>query len=299
MKRLLGGFIAVALLFWGALLQAEEVTTQQGDITLRGELELAEGKSLKNGVVLMLHGSLAHNKMEIMQTLAELLHEKGYNTLRVNLGFGIDKRPSEMLDCAIEHHHQHADAVTELGTWMEWLKGQEVGKVTLLGHSRGGNQVAWYAAEHDSDMLGRLVMIAPATWDSEAIVKAYEEKNNKALADILAEAQKLTDEGKGDTLMNVPEFVHCGESKVTANAMLGYYKPDERRDTPALLPKIHKPMLLVMGSEDAVVAGLPAKLENLKLDNLTVETIDGADHFFMDLYADELADKIADFAGSE
>ncbi len=298
MKRLAQWCIAT-LLFCMAVAHAEEVTVKQGDITLRGEMELAEGKTLKDGVILMLHGSLAHNKMEIMQTLAELLHEKGYNTLRVNLSFGIDKRPSEMLDCAIEHHHQHADAVTELGTWMDWLKGQGAGKVTLLGHSRGGNQVAWYAAEHDSDMLGKVVMIAPATWDAQATAKEYEESGGKPLADILAEAQKLVDANKGDTLMTVPAFVHCGESKVTANAMLGYYKDDARRDTPALLPKIHKPMLLVMGSEDKVVAGLPAKLENIKLDNLTVESVEGADHFFMDLYADELADKIAEFVGGD
>ena len=52
-----------------------------------------------------------------------------------------------------------------------------------------------------------------------------------------------------------------------------------------------------MGSADEVVADLPARLEGFSQDNVTIETIDGADHFFRDLYADELAERVADFVG--
>jgi len=134
------GAVAFSLLAAFGTLQAEEVTVKQGDITLRG-LTLAEGKTAKDGVILMQHGTLAHNKMEIMQSLSDLLKEKGYNTLNVNLSYAVDKRPSEMLDCTIEHKHKHEDAMAELDTWMNWLKEQGASKVTVLGHSRGGNQV--------------------------------------------------------------------------------------------------------------------------------------------------------------
>jgi pimeloyl-ACP methyl ester carboxylesterase len=49
---------------------------------------------------------------------------------------------------------------------MNWLKAQGASKVVLLGHSRGGNQVSWYAAEKDSPLLEKVVAIAPATWDA-------------------------------------------------------------------------------------------------------------------------------------
>jgi pimeloyl-ACP methyl ester carboxylesterase len=233
--------------------------------------------------------------MEIMQSLSELLKDKGYSTLNVNLSYAVDKRPSEMLDCTIEHKHKHEDAVAELDTWMNWLKEQGASKVTILGHSRGGNQVAWYAAEKDSALLEKVIAIAPATWDAAHAATEYAERYKKPLADIMSEAQKLVDAGKGDTVMELPGFVYCAKAKATANAVLGYYKDDERKNTPSLLPKIKKPMLIVMGSADEVVADLPAKLEGIKQDNLTMETVDGADHFFMDLYADELADKVATF----
>ncbi|HRJ54178.1 MAG TPA: alpha/beta hydrolase [Candidatus Thiothrix moscowensis] len=277
--------------------QADEVTVKQGDTTLRGELTLADGKTAKDGVVLLLHGTFAHNKMEIMQALADLLKEKGYNTLAVNLSFSVDKRPSDMLDCKIEHKHKHEDAIAELDTWMNWLKEQGASKVVVLGHSRGGNQAAWYAAEKDSALLDKVVAVAPATADPDKASKEYEERYKKPLADILAEAQKLVDAGKGDTVMELPGLVYCENAKATANSVIGYYKTDERRNTPNLLSKIKKPMLIVMGSADEVVADLPAKLEGIKQENLKLETVEGADHFFLDLYADELADKVVGFVG--
>jgi pimeloyl-ACP methyl ester carboxylesterase len=287
--------VALALGVLFAPAYAEEITLKQGDLTLRGELTLAEGKTAKDGVILMLHGTLAHNKMEIMQSLSDLLKDKGYNTLSANLSYAIDKRGSAMLDCGTEHRHQHADAVAELETWMQWLQQQGATKVALLGHSRGGNQVAWYAAEKDSELLDKVITVAPATADPEKAAKEYAERYGKPLADIVAEAKKLVDAGKGDGVMEVPGFVYCEKAKATANAVLGYYQDDARLNTPSLLPKIKKPMLIVMGSEDDVVADLPAKLEGVKQDNLSVATVDGADHFFLDLYADELVDKVTEF----
>jgi Predicted hydrolases or acyltransferases (alpha/beta hydrolase superfamily) len=289
------GAVAFSLMAAFGTLQAEEVTVKQGDITLRGELTLADGKTAKDGVILMQHGTLAHNKMEIMQSLSELLKEKGYNTLNVNLSYAVDQRPSEMLDCTIEHKHKHEDAVAELDTWMNWLKEQGAGKVAILGHSRGGNQVTWYAAEKDSELLEKVIAIAPATADADKSSKEYEERYKKPLADIMAEATKLVGEGKGAEMMTLPGFVYCENAKAAADSVVSYYKDDERKNTPSLLPKITKPTLIVMGSADEVVDDLPAKLEGIKQDNLKTETIDGADHFFMDLYADELADKVATF----
>lgn len=294
MLRFMQG-IGFLLMVAGTSLQAAEVMLKQGDIELRADLELAEGKSVEEGVVLMLHGTLAHNRMEIMQNVAELLKDNGYNTLNINLSYALDQRPSQMLDCSIEHQHKHEDAVAELEAWMRWLKEQGASKVALLGHSRGGNQVAWFAAEKDSTLLDKVVMVAPATWDSNKATTDYEERYKKPLATVMTEAQKLVDAGKGNTVMELPGFVYCEKAKATADAVISYYRDDKRKNTPDLLSPIKKPMLIVMGSADAVVADLPSKLEGIKQDNLTIETVEGADHFFLDLYADELVEKTTHF----
>jgi pimeloyl-ACP methyl ester carboxylesterase len=278
-----------------ALLQAEEVTLKHNDIELRADYNLAEGKTAKDGVVLMLHGTLAHNRMEIVQTMSDLLNEEGVNTLTVNLGYGLDKRVEGMLDCAIEHTHKHEDAVAEVQLWMDWLKDQGAEKVTLWGHSRGGNQIAWYASENDSDMIDKIVLVAPATWNAEKSSSGYEERYGKPLADIMSEAEELIADGKGSEMMAVPGFVYCKDAKATAESIVSYYKDDERKDTPTVLGKISKPVVVFIGSEDDVVADLPEKLEAKSQDNVTATTIDGADHFFLDLYAEDVVAGMIEF----
>ncbi|MCB1620746.1 MAG: alpha/beta hydrolase [Thiothrix sp.] len=281
-------------------LQAEEVSIEHEGLSLRADWNLADGRGPQDGAVLMLHGTLAHNRMEIVKTVSGLLNEAGYNTLTVNLGYGIDRRSEGMLDCAIEHHHQHGDAVAELNAWMAWLKAQGVSRVAAWGHSRGGNQVAWFASEHNDDpVLDKVILVAPATWTADREAEAYEPRYGTALDAVLKQAQALVDAGKSDTVLTVPGFVYCEQARVTAAAFLGYYQPDERRDTPTLLPLITRPVLLIMGSADEVVPDLPARLAGVQQDNLRLETIDGADHFFMDLYADEMTELMTDFLGWE
>ncbi|WP_419605847.1 hypothetical protein [Thiolapillus sp.] len=67
-------------------------------------------------------------------------------------------------------------------------------------------------------------------------------------------------------------------------------------DTPHLLAKIKRPVLLFVGTKDKVVKGLLKKLEKLPVSgNLTVEVMEGADHFFRDLYAEDLVDRAVEF----
>lgn len=291
--------IGLALSAWALPSQAEEVTLDHDGTTLWADYTLADGKSAADGVVLMLHGTLAHNRMEIMTTVSELLNEAGFNTLAVNLSYSIDKRAEGMLDCAIEHKHKHEDAVDELALWMDWLKEKGASKVAIWGHSRGGNQVAWYVSEREaakeSDILDKVILVAPATWDAEKSASGYEERYKKPLSDLMATAAKHIEDGKGDKIMDVPGFVYCENAKASATAMQSYYKDDERKNTPTVLKSIDKPVMVVLGSEDDVVKGLPKQLESLGKDNVTSETIDGAGHFFRDLYADEMVELIDEY----
>jgi len=53
--------------------------------------------------------------------------------------------------------------------------------------------------------------------------------------------------------------------------------------------------LAIGGTEDTAVSDLEGDFANIaNQSNLTIEMIDGADHFFRDLYADDVASLIAD-----
>ena len=69
-----------------------------------------------------------------------------------------------------------------------------------------------------------------------------------------------------------------------------------RCDTATALATLALPVLVVTGSEDDVVPEMAADLAGSGA-NVTVVEISGADHFFRDLYADELVDHALEFLG--
>lgn len=276
--------------------QAEPVTLPHGGLTLTGDLKLADGKALADGVVVLVHGTLAHHGMEIIAGQQERLADRGVTTLAVTLSLGQDKRAG-MYDCATPHTHRHEDAVAEIAAWVGWLKGQGAGPLTVLGHSRGGNQVAWFAAESPAAKdVARWVLVAPATWTEGADAQDYRKRFNVDLAPLLAEAKAKVAAGQGDAMLDLPGFVYCEKAKATAAAVVSYYDAEPRRDTPHLLAAMPKPVLLVVGAGDEVIPDLPDKLAAGVPEGVRVETVDDAGHMFRDFAADDLADLVADFA---
>ena len=270
---------------------AEEVSTKLDNLTLRGNLELASGKSVKDGVVLITHGTLAHNSMELIKSLQSGLQAKGYNSLAINLSLGLDKRASAMYDCPTPHMHKHTDAVGEIAAWTTWLKDKGASRIALMGHSRGGNQTAWALAEKDDAAITSAILIAPQTWEAGYHLKDYKVKYKADLAPLLAKAEKLVAEGKGDTLIDM-DFIYCEKTRAAAKSVVSYYKDDARMDTPTLLAQSKKPVLVIIGSADTTVKGLAEKMAKAADGKrIKAHTVDGADHFFMDLFGDEVIEQ--------
>ena len=71
---------------------AKEIKISQNGINLKANLILAENKTLMDGIIVMTHGTLAHNKMEIMVTLQQLLSDRGLSSLAINLNLGVKDR---------------------------------------------------------------------------------------------------------------------------------------------------------------------------------------------------------------
>ena len=67
-------------------------TTIPGGLTLDGVLNLAHRRRLSDGVVVMTHGTFAHNRMRLMTDLQHLLGARGLSTLAITLSLGVDRR---------------------------------------------------------------------------------------------------------------------------------------------------------------------------------------------------------------
>lgn len=283
--------IIMALSIVASVVHADELTLPYKELTLNANLERAAGKQLTDGVIIITHGGLAHRGMEAIVYLQELFKERGYTTLAINLSLGLDNRHG-MYDCKVTHRHRNADAADEIGAWVDWLKTQGARRVTLLGHSRGAAQTALYAAEHDSNLLKAVVLMAPAT-RANTDAAAYLQRYNTPLAPVLTRAQKLVKNGNGNAVMEHVNLLTCADTSVTAAAFVSYYGPEARVDTPDLIPKLKKPTLVVVAGNDEVVVGLDKKVAPLTDGKrVQMKVVDSADHTFRDLYSDDAVDAI-------
>lgn len=286
----------LCFLFTPATAQAEEVRIKYEGLTLNAELSLAEDSSLENGAVLIVHGTLAHNAMETITNLVGILNERDMNVLAINLSLGLDDRHG-MYDCATPHRHAHLDALGEIDAWLGWLERQGAGPVTLLGHSRGGQQAARFAAEKGHSLLDRIVLLAPATWSEEKAAGGFEKNHGVPLPEMLMKANAQIAIGKGPELMKGVGVLYCPGADATADSFVSYYQPDPRRDTPGILNEITLPVLVIAGSEDTVVPDLVEKVEPLADgERLVFSEVDGADHFFLDLFGEDVADLMEAFS---
>jgi pimeloyl-ACP methyl ester carboxylesterase len=287
----------LALLATASLQAAERVELEKGGLTHIAHLEMAPGKSLQDGVILMLHGTMAHGRMEIMEAFQNLMAERGYNSLSINLSLGMDAREG-MMDCAANHVHRHEDALVELDAWMGWLKTQGAGKVALMAHSRGAAQTAWYALEYQPEGVEKMVLVAPATSDHAKTAREYESRYGVPLSQVYEQAVELQRMGQPGTLMENIGFLYCADATASAAAVASYYAENSRFDTPTLLPRLSQQVLVIAGSEDTAVPELPERMAALEGQaHIHYGVVDGADHFFRDFFADDVADKAAEFIG--
>ena len=170
-----------------------------------------------NVAVVLLHGTLAHNRMEIINTLATLISQDyGYPVLTPNLSLNDKERMGEKIQtstkgyatltaCDIEHTHKYEDAALELGTWVEYLEQEGFEKILVSGHSRGGRQVSAFLAGNDEPSIIGGVLIASGLSRSERNIEKYKKDTGLDLTQLLTQFSKLSP----DEYVDVPKFIYC------------------------------------------------------------------------------------------
>ncbi len=279
-------------------LQAEEVTIQHNGLTLNADLNMTEGKTMRDGVILMTHAALQHNRMEIVRVVTGLFRENGFSTLAMTYSASLDNRRGPY-DCAVPHRHSVEGYWDEIGLWMDWLKERGAETVVLAGHSGGGSWMAQYVNENDDPAIARMLLFAPGTADHYArSPEGYRARYRKELSEILDQAKKLVGAGKGDTMMEDIDFLFCPRTTVSANAFLSYYDPSRlnNRLIPRLMEGLRKPTLVIGASEDNQAPDMARMVEPFadgKRLRLTV--LEGCGHFFRDLCADDAVEAAVEF----
>ena len=294
-KNLITVFFASALIMYSLPGQTKEVTQQYKGLTINANLEMAEGKDFEDGMVLILHGLTAHNKMEVIRTAQQVLLDNERSSLAINLSLGIDNRHG-FHDCSLPQRHIQDNAVYELSAWVAWLRERGTDQITMIGHSRGANQVMVYAVENRDPEVTHLVMMAPGLGNNN-VKQIFQERYGYIIDEPLEKAYQQISSGNGDDLMKSIDTLPCPKANVTANSFVSYYSKNNKfRKYGEYLSKISIPTLIITGTEDD---RQPDIVELMKPftnnENIRVSVIEGAGHFFRDLNMDEAMEAAIEF----
>jgi pimeloyl-ACP methyl ester carboxylesterase len=276
-------FAALALMAGPVLAAAEPVQIKPSLLKLNGNLELPAGEKLEGEhVVVIVHGMLSHYGQETVAGLQKNLKARGIATLAINLSLGIDDRKGPRA-CDVVHDYALAGARREIRLWLEWLGAQHAKTIDIVGFSRGGAQVAAIGAELPT--VRRMILMAPTFATSPELAAAYEQAFGHPLAPELEAARKEP------LRTRTVDFLTCKQAPVLGATFLDAYT----EMPPKLAARTGHPTLVIVAGRDDMVPDLPAKLPS----EVKHVVIDGASHFFLDLYGEEAADLIAKFLNTD
>ena len=261
---------------------AEPVQIKPSLTRLNANLELPPGKTVGDGVVVIVHGMLSWYGQETIAALQKNLKTHGIGSLAITLSLGVDDRRGPRR-CEVTHDYALAGAQREVGRWMDWLSGQRAKSVDLLGFSRGGAQVAAIAPQLPN--VRKIVLMAPAFATALEQAEAYQRAFGHPLQPGIDEARK------NPLATRTVDFLICKQAPVLNATFLDGYS----ELSPRLAARTGKPTLVIVAGKDEVVPDLARKLPS----DVKPVVIDGASHFFLDLYGEEAADAIATFLKKE
>lgn len=281
----------LASLVLSSWVSAEPVQIRHDGLRLNANYENDDAAHEKP-VMVILHGTWMHHDTELPTYLQDLATYEGYSSLNLSLSLGIDDRKSFMNCETMPVVGSHQQAVEELKAWFDWLGTQGHTKFVLIAHSRGGAQASLFYQTYHYPGLERLALIAPATYEQARVTKSFENRYGKSLAEQVSLFQGLDNQVEPITEAAV---LYCTFAKVSAEAFLSYYLPTPNKHTPSLIAKIDIPTQIFLGSEDPLSDRL-MEYQSEFINNPLISThlIEGADHFFRDLYSDELFEAILD-----
>ena len=272
---------------------AGEVTLDHNGLTLNANLEMATDKDFSDGMVLILHGMMGHNQMELVEASQQILLENDFSSLAINLGLDLDNRHG-FIDCDMPHTHLQQDAITEIGLWIDWLRQKGVDNVALMAHSRGANQAMVYAAEHLDPEVRHVILLAPGADDVKG---SYEKRYGPIFDSNVSRMQERIALGKGDEPVSNIDFWFCPRAEVTPNSFISYYGPDSKyRQFHKYLGMIQAPVLVIAGSADERFPNIPEQIGPM-VDNerLFLSVIEDAGHFFRDLNIEDAMETMIEF----
>ena len=267
------------------------IIKSKDSLELVGDLYKAEQN---DSAFLIVHGARSYKGMEIIQSLASRLYEEGHNVLIINLSYGIDKREDRFLDCDIQHNHNEHQSVREIVKWYEYLENRGYKKINFIGHSRGAYNVVQALSIIDNKKINSY-LLAPTIDTYLGTKEYYESELNIPYEEII----KGSDNYYIKDRYGLVNFLFCENVNVSARTFRSYLDFSNNKELYPftfniidLLNISESSSVIFSGTEDEILEDTYKKYNLISNPNVRKVIIDGAGHFFRDLYLDEVVDVI-------
>ena len=259
----------------GAGVAQAEVIELRVNAATRASAEFVPGKDALPAVVLI-HGFLQTRSSPVIAQLSEHLVGLGHTVLVPTLSLGIDMR-RQSLDCEALHTHTMQQDIAEIRQWVEWLAKRGARRIVVIGHSTGALQALAYVSDHPRPEVIQTVLLSPVYFGAR---HAWLQANAAQLREQAA---------RPNSGIEVYRFVYCDRYPAPPSALLSYVEWDRERSL-AAVKQVAMPIYAVFGTVDPIV---PADwAQALPAAGVTLERIEGGDHFFSGMAELELDDVV-------
>ena len=139
---------------------------------------------------------------------------------------------------------------------------------------------------HESKKISSIILLAPLTDNKNDINNDLQRSNKITINKLLSK--------NDDTILKI-DFLNCNSANVTVSSFLSYYNLSTSHETTQILKDITIDTYVFTASEDVFAPKTHSKISKINNANVKLIQIDGSDHFFRDLYLDEVVDNLTDF----
>ncbi|PHS15655.1 MAG: hypothetical protein COA86_13310 [Kangiella sp.] len=264
---------------------ASPVQLAKKDLKLNAEY--LENKDKNSPFFLILHGTFAWHGMELISALQENLYEENYGSLAITLSLSENNR-SNFFDCSHPIISKHEDAQKELDFWLTWIEDKGYKNIHIIGHSRGGVQVAQFSA-NQSKRIKKVFLIAPLVWNLKQTAISFSQYNKQDLKEFLV---KVSSQSKKN-LFEINQALHCKNTKISSESFISYYDSKPAKNTVELLAKIKNSIYVYLGDSDPLTPTFNLYYSKVgKLEHVVLKTIEDADHYFRDFATEDIVEDI-------
>jgi pimeloyl-ACP methyl ester carboxylesterase len=248
-------------------------TIRHGALDLKARHVRPPGTGLDT--IILVHDALGGFESTLIAELQTALAKDGLSTLAINLSLGVSARMTAF-ECNERHLHRYEDALEEIDAWADWLLGEGLGPVALVGHGRGGAQVAWYLAKTAGKRVNAAILLAPSGWTPRSADLEYRARYTNGIAALLTRIASFKPD---DYIDNVP-FLHCGSVVATRASINSYYGVEPKRDAPTVLANVKTPVLALLPDPLSDNDDVTKRLSAIKNQFVSVRSIPGSDTQF-------------------